>query len=459
MMLGKWWQNPQHIFMLFSFIFGLPLIFLIPPIGGIDESNHIRRVSEVSEFILLSPKSYTEDPFSLWAENALAVRKEYYMQKKSWNFADIKKIGTEQPQERAVQIEKNIPALNSPVIYLPFAFVLKSAKILFQPDYWQQFYILRITALIISVALFAAAIARMPEHKILLAAAALLPVMFYNRSGLNVDGLTIGCAALFLVQLHNLCHKNGIISFFEKLHLIFWGFLLAQSKGVYSPLLFLVFLLPKENFNSRRGWWLTIILTIIPALLCGFGWSGYAKLEVLTGAKYFTGDGGEVWPDGQFAWILQHPFSFALVLLKTVFATSFIPNSILQMVGHLGWNGFAISILPTVIIMLLFFAIAASEPVISQLYNLLIERLVLLGFCAATFVLMLTMLYVQWTGYQSEIVYGFQGRYFYPLLPILVVFVKPIKELESSRRAIILLWVFGLVSSASVLWTTYSGNY
>lgn len=451
--------SPQHIFIFFSLLAGLVLVFLIPPIGSSDESAHIRRISEISEFVFINPDAHSDDPFSLWAENAFVMRKEYYAQKKSWHFSDIKNIGIEQPVEREIQIDKNILSLNNPIIYLPLAAGLKLAKIIFQPDYGEQFYILRLMSLFLSIALLTAAIARIPEHKTLLAAACLLPVMLYNRSGINVDGVTIGFTALFLVQIHNLCRKNSLITFLEKIYLFFWGFLMAQSKGAYLPLLFLVFLLPKENFSSARDRWFTIFLIIIPALLCSFGWSGYAKHEILSGTKYFTEGTLEVWPDGQFAWIISHPFSFASVLLETIFATPFIPNSILQMVGVLGWNGFAISTFPILVLILLLFAISASEPVASQLYPSLTNKIFLLIICAASFALMLTMLYVQWTGYKSDVVLGFQGRYFYPLLPILVVFAKPVKDFVNRKRAIILLWIFAFVSSTSVLWATYTANY
>lgn len=452
-------NKPQHIFAFFSLLIGLLLIFLIPPIGGIDESAHVRRASEVSQGIFMNPVTHTEDPLTLWADNAWVLRKSLHKQNRPWYFYDVKTIGTGQPQEKEVDIEKNILSLNSPVIYIPFGLVLKFARSIFQPDYWVQFYILRLTALLLSVALFTLAVARIPEHKILLAAAGLLPIMFYNRSGMNVDGITIGCAALFIIQVHNLCRKTALVSFPDKLQLLIWGFLMAQCKGAYSPLLFLVLFIPKGNYTSRSDYWRTVFLVVAPALLCGLGWSGYAKQEILAGVRYFTKGTTEVWPDGQFMWILQHPFSYAGVLFKTIFASNFIPYNLIGMIGYMDWNGFALPTLPIVILLLLFIAIIASEPVAIPLYKSTTERLLLLMITAITFGVMLTMVYVQWTAYQSPTVVGFQGRYFYPLIPILIIFAKPIKDLGSNRRATLLLWIFGAISSASILYSTWQGNY
>lgn len=451
--------KPQYIFAFFSLLIGLFLVFFIPPIGGIDENHHVRRASEVSQGIFMNPVTHTEDSLTLWSDNAWVMRKNHHEQGKPWYFADVKTIGTGEPTEKEVDIEKNILSLNSPVIYMPFGLVLKLARTVFEPDYWVQFYILRITALFLSVALFTLAIARMPEHRILLAAAGLLPVMFYNRSGMNVDGITIGCASLFIIQVHNLCRKNAIISFSDKLQLLLWGFLMSQCKGAYAPLLFLVLFIPRGNFISRGDYWRTAIMVIAPALLCGLGWSAYAKHEILTGTRYFAEETIQVWPDGQFQWILQHPFSYAGVVLKTLFASDFIPYNFIGMIGYLGWNGFSLPILPTVILLLLFIAILASEPVKTPLHKSTKTRLLLLMIAGMTFGLMLTMIYVQWTGYQSPTVVGFQGRYFYPLLPLLIIFAKPIKELESKKRATALLWLFGAISSASLIYSTFQGNY
>jgi len=434
-------------------------VFYIPPIGGIDENNHVRRASEVSQGIFMNPVTHTEDPLTLWSDNAWVLRKSHHEQGKAWNFADVKTIGTGQPKERTIDIEQNILSLNSPVIYIPFGMVLKLSKVLFNPDYPAQFYILRVTALFLSVALFATAIARMPEHKILLAAAGLLPIMFYNRSGMNIDGITIGCAALFIIQIHNLCRKNAIITLSDKLQLLLWGFLMAQCKGAYAPLLFLVTLIPKGNFVSRGDYWRTAILIIAPALLCGLGWSAFAKHEILTGTKYFTKEAIEVWPDGQLAWILQNPISYASVLFKTIFASDFIPYNFIGMIGYMDWNGFSLPTFPIVVLLLLFIAILASEPVKIPLYQSTRTRFLLLIVAGMTFGMMLTMIYVQWTGYQSPTVVGFQGRYFYPLLPLLIIFAKPIKDLVSARRATLLLWAFGAISSASLIYSTWQGNY
>ncbi|MEZ5691824.1 MAG: DUF2142 domain-containing protein [Rickettsiales bacterium] len=457
--------KPQYIFAIFSFIAGFILTLLIPPIGGIDENHHIRRISDISHFEFLNPRTYTEDPLSLWVDNGWVVRKNYHENHKKWYFNDIEKIKIEQPTEQEIEIDKNIFAVGNPVIYFPFAMLLKLINFVFHPEIWLQFYIIRFLFLISSVTLFTIAIAKIAEHKILLATVGMLPVMLYNRSGVNADGLLIGCSALFIITIYNLCeayHKDNSAKITGKnlTSLFIWGFLTAQVKGAYLPLLFLVLLIPKNMFRSKKNRLLNIIILVIPAVICSLIWSNYARQEILSGVKYFVEGGAMTWPDGQFEWIISHPLSFATVIIKTIFASPIIPNSVSQMVGYLGWNGFHISVLSAVILLLMVFAIAAYEPANNNFfYKSSIKKLFVIAILLATFTLMLTMLYVQWTGYKSDIVLGFQGRYFYPLIPALLFFVKPITTLQNKNKATLLLWLFSFISATSVIYSTIVGNY
>lgn len=441
--------KPHYIFTIFSLLVGLVLVFLTPVMENNDESQHLRRVSEISEFVWLHPDAHTEDPLSLWADSAWWLRLNNAADNKQWRIEDIKNITTEKPERTQLGDSKiNVYALYSPLLYLPLGLVLKLAKLIFNPELWVQFYIVRITALLLSVALFATAIAKIPEHKALLACLCLLPAMLYNRSGVNIDGIVIGCSFHFLIKLYNLCRKDTLITISEIAILAFWGFLMAQGKGAYVPLLFSVFLLPKKN------WWQLIIVVLIPALLFGLGWSAFAKNTLLKDLHYQT-IVGDAWPDGQFAWILSQPFAFAEVLIRTVFTTPLVPQTIMDMMGRIGWNLAYIPPVFLLIFVMMIFLMTLYEPIKKPIYLSIKSRLFLLFLAILSITMALTMLYVQWTGYQQPLIEGFQGRYIYPLLPIFVIFAKPAKEFVSQKKTIFVLWGFASLSSVVTLYYTY----
>lgn len=455
-------NKPHQIFAIFSLLVGFLLVFLIPPIGGIDESQHVRRAADIANFKFLQPENYTEDYLAIWAENSLVLHNEAVEKKPRWNFekmfTQIRELPKTLPADRQVSLDKNPYAVSNPLMYAPFALVLNISNYLFHPQPWMQFYILRITGLLCSVFLITIAIARMPEHKTLLAAMCLLPAMMNARSGVNIDGLVIGSAFLFIGQVYYLCRKSILVDSKDIALLAVFAFIMAQSKGAYVPLLFLAVLLPKGIFSSTRKYWLSLAIVILPALVIGLGWSALAKSIVLSGMRY-RNDVGDVWPDGQFEWLLTHPFTYAGVLLKTIFASPMLPKSLWEAIGSIGWghNFITISSFSYVLLIVILVVIMACEPVKQAVQSSTIKRCFIAVIMGATIGMALTMLYVQWSAYQSPVIEGFQGRYFYPLFPLFAVFVNPISEYANEKRSILLLCLFGVVSSVSLLWAT--GNF
>jgi uncharacterized membrane protein len=448
-------NKPQYIFAFFSLLVGLVLVFITPVIENDDESQHLRRVSEISEFIFLHPEAKTEDPLSIWADSAWFLRVNNVVNNNKWHFDDVKTITAQPPEKTQLgNMSKNAYALNSPLLYLPLAMVLKLTKVIANPEYWVQFYLLRTISLLVSVALITSAIARIPEHKTLLAATCLLPTMLYNRSGINIDGIVIGCTFHFLITIYNLSRKTSPIKILEIFILAFWGFLMAQGKGAYMPLLFATCLLPKGFFTKKRNWCISVFLVVFPAIIFGLGWSIFAKNMVLKDLHYNTVS-GNAWPDGQFEFVITHPFIFMETLLRTFFTTSFIPRVVIDVIaGHIGWYLFFIPRVFFVIFIILLFFIFLYEPVKAPIFPSLKKRLFLLVLTFSSIIFALLMLYVQWNGYKQPIIEGFQGRYLYPLLPIFVIFAKPDNSLCKLKNSTFLLIILAFISSTVTIYQT-----
>ncbi|MEZ5691825.1 MAG: DUF2142 domain-containing protein [Rickettsiales bacterium] len=456
-------QKPHYIFAFISLITGIILVFLAPPISMIDENQHVRRVTDIADFKFLYPYNDTNDQLAIWAENGLLMQEQKLKLSPRWDIKnlvdEVQNFPPELPKIRQVMMDKNPYAASNPLLYLPFALVFNVSKNITDKA-WVDFYILRLTGLFLSVFLIAIAISRMREHKILLSAFCLLPAMMNSRSGVNIDGIVIAIVFLFIGQILYLMKKEKPVSSKDIVLLIILAFIAAQGKGAYVPLLFLAFLIPKRLFSSKYSYIITIILTIIPALIVSFGWSALAKNAILSDIKYYN-DNGLVWPDGQFEWIISHPFSFSVVVLKTFFASPMLPNSLWESIGSIGWgsNHISIPIISYILLIITIFMAMAYEPVGKQLENSKIKKFFITLMALSCIGLALTMLYVQWSEYKADVIQGFQGRYLYPLLPLLCIFIKPVTGSESKTKAIIALWVFGIISSASILWSSWNYYY
>jgi uncharacterized membrane protein len=160
-------------------------------------------------------------------------------------------------------------------------------------------------------------------------------------------------------------------------------------------------------------------------------------------------------PDRQIAYVLSEPLTYAGTLLQTVFGTAFIPNTIVGFFGIFGPPVMMPILLITVLAFLLAATIVAEERVTQPPLRALSTRLLALAIAGATVVIILTLLYLQWTRFGAATIDGFRGQYLYPLAPLLLLAVP-----SSGRRIFLLsapgwLAILAAVSVAGTWWMTW----
>jgi uncharacterized membrane protein len=202
---------------------------------------------------------------------------------------------------------------------------------------------------------------------------------------------------------------------------------------------------------------LACALICLPGIVASAGWMVLLKLTYFDAARYRTWS-GVVDPHAQFAWLAAHPLAFAATLLRTIFATPFIPKAIFDSLGVFG---------PPVAMPFLFFPALAillagaglsDGPLARSALQSRRTRLLALAVSAATILIILTLLYLQWTAYGLHIVQGFRGSYLYPLAPLALLAVPasgtPVLSL-SAGKWVLLLGTISLCGTCLITWQTY----
>ena len=202
-------------------------------------------------------------------------------------------------------------------------------------------------------------------------------------------------------------------------------FLLSQCKSAYLLLPLLAILLPRNIFSSNHHRLTVLLLSTLPGMVLSIGWLLLARQEYFDGISYQTW-GGQVNPDEQIWFILTEPFSYLLVLLRTVFASLWLPNSMIGMTVGLGWHQVTLPALLFVPLFAGLMVVLLGEPLRQQTPPTLWQKAVQTSIVVMTIAISLTFLYIQWTQLQGEVIQGFQGRYLLPLLP-LVFCLLPVK--------------------------------
>lgn len=379
------------LFSIFSIIF-----FYIFPIGvEPDARNHFLRAYEISEGTFITPKNNVE---KLGVDSLPKALEGYSNSKSNINENDLKEYSFANT------------AVYSPISYLPQSIGIKFAK-MFTNNTQSIFYFARGLTSIINVLLCLLAIYLIPYHKNFCFVVLMFPMTLELLTSISPDGWTISLVFLYISLVFHIIsksyiNKNQIIGLF----LISW--LIALNKIVYLPLLFLIFLIPASCFKNERNSRYIKSISVITSCLLNLIWLNIAKSYLAGGLP--AGVNSQM----QLQFIIFHPFQYLNTICLTfllnfeMYVGEMIGKSLGALnipVNSLVWVGF--------LILVVFLIIIEKRNPLSNLNNLLISS----GLIAVVVILIATSLYIQWTPYQASIIEGIQGRYFIPLLPLLLL--------------------------------------
>lgn len=445
--------SPHRLFAAVASIVGLMLIAMIPPLGGGNETLNFQRVATVAAGYGLVGKAQVpsgiveflkrgDEQFPSGAQAPFGYSRQ--------QFRHLAEVPLNSAQ--AGTLAPNPIAVLHPLCYLPQLAVYKIAE-WFEARPITLFMLSRLAGLIAGIALTAIAIARMPFHGWTLAALALLPTMMFGRSTVDADPFTNGLAFLFGATVLREMTGTGPIRSHRVYELAGMSFVLAQCKSAYLFLPLMMAAIPAARFASRGHRFGVLTAAVVPGAIASFAYMLALKFTYFAGIRYVTW-AGEVAPDAQTAAILADPLGYVVVLLRSVFTTDLLPTTVLGFIGIFGPPVYMFFLFYPLIILTLLGVVLADPQRRGEIAGT--TQLLFAGLCAVSTLIVLTLLYLQWTGLGGRVILGFQGRYLYPLLPMLIAFVP-------TRQLALLGWevrpwfmAHAVLCSSAVLWTTWA---
>jgi hypothetical protein len=455
--LSKLRLAPERLFLIAALLGGLLLVALIPPVAGGNEQMNFRRVVSIANgHLLVEPAIVPGGIAELFEVTQRDFREgakpPYSYSRRSFDEAAALKLEAHQPQT----IPPNPIAVLHPISYLPQVPAVWLAQVLGLSPLL-IFYVGRLAGLAAAIALTFFAIRIIPFHKYTLAAVALLPPLLFSRSTLDADQFTTGVSLLFLALVLREAADRGRMSAGAIAGLAVVGFALGQAKSAYLLLPLLSLAIPADRFGGWRGKARACAIICLPGLVASLGWMLLVKHGYFEGMRYRTWS-GVVDPDRQLALILSDPLGFAETLLRTLFTTPFIPKAVIDVLGTFGPPVTA----PAVVLAAILFLLAGTAmsdqgPLEQHLRDWRIKAFAL-ALAAVTLLIIVTLLYLQWTRFGSPVVHGFNGRYLYPLAPLLLLAIPSVERSVFGLRAPAWLFVLAVVSviaTAGITWRTY----
>jgi uncharacterized membrane protein len=319
----------------------------------------------------------------------------------------------------------------TPIVYLPAIVGFTFARLL-SLGFYPMLMIGRLCMLAFYVFAASWAIKKIPIGKTALFLTALLPMSLHLAASLSYDAVILALSMMTFSYIIYLAYGEiEKIRWKEILTMLALTVLLAPCKvGVYLPVLLLVFLIPRRKF-SAKGRRMLFFLALLTAGLTSCALFNMQELSVasLSGLEQITS--GETLYSAR--WALSHSGEVLQIILRTIHQDFFL--RINEAIGQtLSWAtvkisrwiilGFELCLLMTVF-KLDGETIAAPKPA---------QRLLVLLPVLITIAMLMIGMLVWWTPRGSDVVLGIQGRYFIPLIP-LILFAIPKISFKSRRKS------------------------
>jgi uncharacterized membrane protein len=398
----------KHFFVVISVVFGSIYVVLIPPFQSPDEPNHFLRAWQISEGHFW-PERTTDARLGAYFPPELQVFIDSFSYLKNDYSAriSVQKIRNHpfferEPQGRVFQDFANT-AVYAPMAYLPQA----TAMAILRPLGINPLHLLygaRWANLMVWIVLVYAALQLLGPSGGVLCIVALLPASLVVSASCNpdvwVNGLIFWVLAAFWAQKEKI--GNGVALL-----------LVGVQKLITIPFLLLYwFSGPK---SSLRWFWAVVILS------GSLAWGLYAQNLFIPYDQYHphfrdsqTLNEG-VDPGAQVRYILEHPVRFSLLAGHSFIEG--IPSICAHMTGKFGWEKNYIGSVWMVLLWLAMLGLALTSPLQwskRQRGIALVISMLYVGLFSVT-------MYALWHSVGSSTLGNLQGRYFVPILPLLLL--------------------------------------
>jgi uncharacterized membrane protein len=424
--------NPVAVFMLLSAIFGSVIIAAAPPLRGPDESQHFLRAYGIAQGDLVPsmqdaaarrgiavPVPFHRD-FSLFHSWQSTNRGERFNYRRV--FEEYRDGGIAPMLPGAERQTVFIPYAGSegysPAAYLPQAAAAVLARAA-ELGFLATFYLMRMAGFAAMSAVVAYAIALTPTLKWPFVAIAMLPSALYGRAVINADAAAFAYGLLIVAMFLRAAMGATVPTFGMRSA---WMILCVLSKPANLAFVLLEGLraTPKE----MRCKWRAATIAVVPAVAASLLWTAVSSADVAAWRLVEISGAApqEFEPAWKLRFMLAHPLDFPAALLGTLQSMHLV-EFWHQVIGVLGM--FDTVLRPwvyTAVGLLLAATFVSPLGGVARTRCALAALIATLAYCLAVTLIF----YLVWTPAHADQIWGVQGRYFVPVLPLIAVAVAAV---------------------------------
>ena len=431
--------SPAKFFVYCALIFGILLITIIPPFQSPDEDSHFKRAYVVSrgQFYPTSRDGVVgyEIPNEM---NKYIHEKLTYIGNRDRKYSYSEEILDDRvPVDYSeVTFQNFSTAEANPIAYLAPATGIVFAKIttkiigMSNISVAMMLQFARFFSLLLYIVLVYFAIKITPILKKTFCVIGLLPMSLALAAAISYDSVITALVLLCTAIIFKLLFDKDVKTVPRK-YLVILGvilFVLLTVKTIYVTALIPLIFVPKEKWGGK-------IRHVIKCFSIIIGIAGILyiinKIPLLgLQRNVVQNNSGE-----QLQYVIHNPLTYAKILLKTMWTGRNFYFS-----GIIGTFGLIDTYIPTVYIIM--YAIGVLAVAVSD-FSLCTEKFSWKYKCVSTLAGIATVgavftgMYILWTGMElgvgAETITGVQGRYFIPVIPLIMVLLSN-KLLKKSEK-------------------------
>lgn len=472
------YKKPGAFFLLIALVTGTLIVVILPPFRGPDEAAHVFRVYQLTNGSVALQKGTMEDgriglgyniPEEIQRTNIAAFQEKGSSVNKRLDA--LYKAGTSKASD-GVQFQTfentGLYPPTSYVHYLPMAFLLKAMHV----NAYVYVLLLRFLGLLVCTALIYLAIRIAPFGKWLIVAIGLLPMTLHQMSVVSADGLVIASSVLFCVLILLLRRTYGSFGVDKRYTVVtvmilsILALILASKPG-YWPILFLLLLVPPslKQLFSKRG---VILVSIAAFATCLFvAWFAFLSVNNQSNTKHFfeqANNHSKLVSKHQVLRQAVNPLSLGDRLIQSYiiqpylrripkdfpanFQPSFVFDTFTGVFGSL--EAYPPSWLSLTVALSLLIAFSVEPVALTKNGLRKYDRLISLALITAGVGILSLIFWLSWTADDMPFIFGLQGRYFLPFLPLLL-FALPRQKVLTAKPPYLKGFIASLVLINSVI--------
>ncbi len=420
----------ENIFATIFLVGGVVFIIITPPGQNPDESAHFERAVQLANFNLFPESKTTNGQQLTGGQIPASVNRFFSDYDISYKFDTSHKFNrtnSADAQSLPLNTTEEFVDFRGSATYSPLGYVSIIPSIwvgkLLNLSLFSTFYLARIFSLLTVLVLLYLSIKIIPIGKWMLFCVDLLPSTIAQSAAVSADGITIGMSILFISYVLHLAIQQKQLTWIRLFILALLIAVLGLVKIAYLPLVALLLLVPL--FHKRTRNWrsiVTLVVIIILSALPAIFWL-HATSNVNSAYSVLFD------VNRQESFILHQPLSYLHILYDNFFTETNPAITPVVWVGVFGNFGYLTAPLPTFAVYITLFCMTCSLFLISPRehrwnYGLQTSRMyrtMIFGTLIVSCALIATALYLYSSPVRSTLVEGIQGRYFIPVIPLLLL--------------------------------------